>query len=86
MLVGFAIPFLLALVSRGGMGVVISNYVRLWVFWLGFPGIFQAIFLGATLGGILGIILLITKVKNRKDPIPFGPFLMIGFLQSFFSR
>jgi len=83
MLVGFAIPFLLALVSRGGMGGGDIKLCAAMGFWLGFPGIFQAIFLGATLGGILGIILLITKVKNRKDPIPFGPFLMIGFFTIF---
>ena len=29
-------------------------------------------------GGIIGVLLLASGIKQRKDPIPFGPFLCIG--------
>ena len=48
-------------------------------FWLGFPAIFQGLFIAALLGSIVGITLLLMKIKQRKEPIPFGPFLMFGF-------
>lgn len=83
MLVGFAIPFFLALISRGGMGGGDIKLCAAMGFWLGFPGIFQAIFIGALVGSIMGIILLLTKIKKRKDPIPFGPFLVLGFFTVF---
>ena len=37
-----------------------------------------AAFVAVTLGGITGVALLAARVKKRKDPIPFGPFLVIG--------
>ena len=83
MIVGFTIPLFLALISRGGMGGGDIKLCAVMGFWLGFPGIFQALFLGSILGGIFGIVLLITKKKNKKDPIPFGPFLVTGFLMIF---
>ncbi|MDD4145879.1 MAG: prepilin peptidase [Clostridia bacterium] len=84
MFIGFAIPFFLALISRGGMGGGDIKLCAAMGFWLGFPGIFQAIFIGAFVGSIIGITLLITKVKKRKEPIPFGPFLVLGFFVVFF--
>ncbi|MCD7873886.1 MAG: hypothetical protein LUH17_02650 [Acidaminococcaceae bacterium] len=30
------------------------------------------------LGGVIGVLLLVTGIKQRKDPIPFGPFLCTG--------
>ena len=34
--------------------------------------------LGAILGGVVGIILLLLKLKKRKEPLPFGSFLAIA--------
>lgn len=82
-LVGFAIPFFLALISRGGMGGGDIKLCAAMGFWLGFPGVFQAIFIAALVGSVIGVALLITKIKKRKDPIPFGPFLMLGFFLVF---
>ena len=41
-------------------------------------------FISFVLGGIISVILLMFKKKKRKDPIAFGPFLIIGFLVSLF--
>ena len=45
---------------------------------IGFPLIFVALFLGAVLGGLVAGILLLLKIKRRKEPIPFGPFLSLA--------
>ncbi len=36
------------------------------------------LFLSMLLGGVIGIILIILKIKGRKDYIPFGPFIAMA--------
>ena len=86
MVVGFGLPFFLALISRGGMGGGDIKLCAAMGIWLGYPAIVQAMFIGALLASVTGIALIITKIKKRKDPIPFGPFLMLGFLAIFFFQ
>ena len=80
---GFLALFLLALLSRGGLGGGDVKLMAAMGFWLGFPAVFYALFLGALLGSIAGTILIILGRKQRKDYIPFGPFLVMGFLWMF---
>jgi leader peptidase (prepilin peptidase)/N-methyltransferase len=37
-----------------------------------------SLFLGFFLGALTGIVLIMTKIKKRKDAIPFGPFIALG--------
>jgi leader peptidase (prepilin peptidase)/N-methyltransferase len=37
-----------------------------------------SLFLGFFLGALIGIILIITKIKKREEAIPFGPFIALG--------
>jgi leader peptidase (prepilin peptidase) / N-methyltransferase len=37
-----------------------------------------SLFLGFFLGALIGIILIMTKIKKREDVIPFGPFIALG--------
>jgi len=45
---------------------------------LGWHAVFVTIFLGAVLGALVGITLMLLQLKGRKDPLPFGPFLALG--------
>ena len=45
---------------------------------LGWRYIIISLFLGFFLGALIGIILIITKIKKREDVIPFGPFIVLG--------
>lgn len=47
---------------------------------LGFNYTVTALFLSVVLGGAFGLVLLIFKFKDRKDTIPFGPFIVAGTL------
>jgi leader peptidase (prepilin peptidase)/N-methyltransferase len=40
--------------------------------------VFLSLTLGAILGGVVGLILLLLKLKERKEPLPFGSFLAIA--------
>ena len=63
------------LLSRGGMGAGDVKLSFVLGVWLGLKPAIVCIFLAFVLGGFIGVMLLVTKLKSRKDPIPFGPFL-----------
>jgi leader peptidase (prepilin peptidase)/N-methyltransferase len=75
---GFVLLLIPALVFRGGMGFGDVKMAALIGLVTGFPGVFVALFVGIVLGGLVAIFLLLTRMKQRKDPIPFGPFLALA--------
>jgi leader peptidase (prepilin peptidase)/N-methyltransferase len=45
---------------------------------LGWQVVLVSIFVAVLLGGVLAIGLIASGLRDRKDPIPFGPFLAAG--------
>lgn len=45
---------------------------------LGWRYIIISLFLGFFLGALVGIFLILLKIKNREDVVPFGPFIVLG--------
>ncbi|MFO7772651.1 MAG: prepilin peptidase [Dehalococcoidia bacterium] len=76
--VGFVIFFLLAVVSRGGMGWGDVKLAALIGLATGFPLVFFSIVLGAILGGVVAVALVIAKKRTFKETLPFGPFLALA--------
>ena len=76
--IGFALFFLIAVVSRGGMGWGDVKLVGLIGLATGFPLVFFAIVLGAVLGGLVAVALVIARKRTFKQTLPFGPFLALG--------
>jgi leader peptidase (prepilin peptidase)/N-methyltransferase len=76
--IGFAILFLIAIVSRGGMGWGDVKLAALIGLATGFPLVFLAIIMGAIIGGIVAVALVIAKKRKRRETIPFGPFLAVA--------
>lgn len=70
---------LIVLVSRGGMGDGDITLIAVLGFILGTRLIFLNIFLSFLIGAFVSVFLLLTKIKTRKDPIPFGPFIILAF-------
>jgi leader peptidase (prepilin peptidase)/N-methyltransferase len=73
--VGFGFMLLPYIIWRGGMGggdVMLAGLIGMVT---GFPLVFVALLLGILSGGLVAILLLILRLRTRKDPIPFGPFL-----------
>lgn len=84
-LVGGGSLYLLAVLSKGGMGGGDIKLAALIGFYLGWQKVLQALFFGALVGSVFGLVMLLTHKITRKDPIPFGPFLSVGvFLTIFF--
>lgn len=75
--VGFAVLLAPALIFRGGMGwgdVKMAGLIGLVVGW---PQVLVAVVGGIVVGGLVAALLLLLRLKGRKDAIPFGPFLSL---------
>ncbi len=68
----------IAILTRGGMGGGDIKFVTALGLWLGLKYTVLTLFLSFVIGGAGGLILLLAKVKGRKEFIPFGPFIAIG--------
>jgi leader peptidase (prepilin peptidase) / N-methyltransferase len=77
-LLGGAFFYLIALVSRGGMGGGDIKLIAMIGAFLGWQGALFTIFSGALLGSLVGVTLMLLGRKGRKDKVPFGPFLSAG--------
>lgn len=84
LLVGGGIFLLILILSKGGMGDGDITLMAALGFILGFRLVFLNILLAFILGAFISLFLLGFKIKSKKDPIPFGPFLIISFTISLF--
>ena len=69
--------------SRGGMGFGDVKLSFVLGVWLGFEQSLLCLLLAFVLGGVVGVLLLLTGLKTRKDAIPFGPYLCVSGWVSF---
>lgn len=70
---------LIVFFSGGGMGEGDVTLIAVLGFVLGLRMIFLVIFFSFILGALISVFLLISGLKSRKDPIPFGPFIVLGY-------
>ncbi len=83
----FLVFFAIHLVSPRGMGfgdVKLSFVLGLALGWFGVGETVLGLFLGFVYGAVVGVTLLATGVRGRKDAVPFGPFLAAGTLTAVF--
>ena len=69
------------LISPGGMGfgdVRLSFLLGLFLGWLGYGHVLTGLFLGFLLGAVVGLLLVVLRLRKRTDHVPFGPFLAVG--------
>lgn len=78
MLVTSGFLLLVAMVSKGGMGGGDIKLAAVTGLFLGWPLGPFGLFFGAGIGGLVAIFLLLFRVRGRKDPLPFGPFIALG--------
>ncbi len=84
-LLGAALAWVLLLVVHlvqpAGMGfgdVRLSFVLGLFLGWLDLRLVLIGLFLGFLLGSVLGVLLVLLRLRGRRDHIPFGPFLAAG--------
>ena len=74
----FVVCVLIMLISRGGLGMGdVKLYAVIGLF-SGMSGIFTSLFVSLFFSFFAALYLLITKKKQRKDAVPFGPFVLAG--------
>ena len=79
-LVVFAIYFLLWFIYPAGLGygdVRLSGVLGMALGWLGVPAVVVGMYGGLLLGAVIGGVLALSKVVDRKG-YPFGPFMLVG--------
>jgi leader peptidase (prepilin peptidase)/N-methyltransferase len=79
----FLIFILIAIIAPGSMGIGDAKLVALIGLVSGFPLMIFSMIIGIVIGGIVAIVLLVTRKKGRKDVIPYGTFLAIGPIVAF---
>ena len=77
-ILGGGLLLLAAIISGGGMGGGDIKLMFAAGVIMGIQTTALALFLSFLVGSIIGITLILLNIKNRKDPIPFGPFLSLG--------
>lgn len=68
----------LIIILTGGMGWGDAEICLLCGIFLGLKLTAVMLFISFVLGGLIGILLIVTKKKSRKDYIPFGPYIAIA--------
>ena len=77
----FAMYLVLALVSRGGMGmgdVKLAAVLGLYLGFLGWGNLLVGAFAAFVFGGVFGLVLMLIRRAGRKSTIPFGPWMILG--------
>lgn len=85
-LIGFfiiSIPFFILAYITGGLGGGDIKLIAMAGLLLGYKATLVAFFIASILGGLVAIYLLVTKQKERKSLIAFGPYLCIGIFLAY---
>ncbi|MFC1860551.1 prepilin peptidase [Chloroflexota bacterium] len=75
-IIGLGIMALPFIIYRSGMGMGDVKLGILVGLMSGYPLVFLTLLMSFIIGGLVAAILLTFKIKKRRDPIPFAPFLV----------
>ncbi|MGM9923789.1 MAG: prepilin peptidase [Bacillus sp. (in: firmicutes)] len=84
MLIGFAVLLLIALLSNGGMGGGDVKLLAVLGVALGVKLVMLSLFFAILYGAAAGLLFMAIGLMKKRQPIPFGPFLALGALTSYF--
>ncbi|HXH20638.1 MAG TPA: A24 family peptidase [Dehalococcoidia bacterium] len=76
--VGGLIFLVLAIVTRGGLGLGDVKLAVLIGVALGFPASYQALVIGVLTGGVVILALFLAGIVSRKQAVPYAPFLALA--------
>lgn len=85
-LIGFLFLLLLAILSKGGIGGGDIKLMGVLGLVLGFQGAFYTLMIASVFGLIAAITGLLMKKFTRKTAIPFGPYLALGAILTFYCQ
>jgi leader peptidase (prepilin peptidase)/N-methyltransferase len=79
--IAWALLYVIHVAAPRGMGfgdVRLAGVLGVALGWLGLAYVLLGLFLAFLTSSVIGVGLIVTKVKSRKDKVPFGPFLALG--------
>lgn len=82
--VGYVIIALIIVLSRGGMGAGDMKLFFILGIVLGWKKVLFTLFLASLLGACIGLILHSLQKVARRQPIPFGPYIAVAAIISYF--
>jgi leader peptidase (prepilin peptidase)/N-methyltransferase len=77
-LVGGVIFLVMAIVTRGGLGLGDVKLAVLIGAALGFPGGYQAMVMGIVAGGVVILGMFLLGIVSRRQAVPYAPFLALA--------
>jgi prepilin signal peptidase PulO-like enzyme (type II secretory pathway) len=77
-LAGGLVFLLMAVITRGGLGLGDVKLAMLIGAALGFPASYQALVAGVLAGGVVILLLFLTGVVSRRQAVPYAPFLALA--------
>jgi len=83
-LTGFLLLYIIALLSKGGMG---GGDIKLYFvigLVLGVKGVLLAFFVSTLIGALFSVFGILIGKLHRKSAIPFGPFISFGAIVTYF--
>ncbi|WP_404453557.1 prepilin peptidase [Virgibacillus necropolis] len=81
---GLGITAIIILLSKGGMGAGDMKLFGVLGIVLGLNHILLVFFLSTIIGAFVGSLLLLSKIIDRKQPIPFGPYIVVAAIIAYF--
>jgi leader peptidase (prepilin peptidase)/N-methyltransferase len=81
---GFLLFLLITVLSRGRMGggdIKLMGVIGLVIGW---KGVALTTLIGSILGTVVTLLLILVRITKRENPLPFGPYLAVGALLSYF--
>lgn len=82
--IGFGLLFLIIVVSKGGMGAGDMKYFGILGIVFGYQVILFVFLLSTIYGALINGILLLFKQINRKQAVPFGPYISLAAITALF--
>lgn len=83
-LLGYFLLLLIIVVSNGGMGAGDMKLFGVIGLVLGWKNILVTFFISSVIGALFGGWLIWSKKVNKSEPIPFGPFIVLAAIVSYF--
>ncbi|MEA3501445.1 MAG: A24 family peptidase [Actinomycetota bacterium] len=77
----FVLLLIVALAARGAFGfgdVKLAFLLGLFTAYRSWETLIVAVFAAFILGGLVSLVIIVFRLKDRKDTIPFGPYLVGG--------
>ncbi len=80
---GFGLLMLISGIYPGAMGGGDVKFALVAGLFLGWPNVLVGLVMGFVAGGLVGLALIVLRLRKLKDMIPFGPFLAGGAVAAF---